>query len=373
MKIVHMADTHLGFTAYHRMSENGFNQREEDISLAFVQAIDKIITLKPDLVLHSGDLFDAVRPSNRILHFAIRQILRLAEARIPIIIISGNHDTPKHRFVGSVFSIFELLSSDFIKVIYQNKYEAVKFNNTTIHAVPQCTYPEILKAELEKIKLDSSTKNILMLHVGVTGIREFMHGDFNEQLVDTSFFEKKSFDYVALGHYHAYTPVIGNAYYSGSTERQSFNEVGQPKGFLEVDLDSKKSPIFHELSIRPMIEPSPIDATGKDSEALMAEIEEKIKKLDPKGKIMRLKVLKIPSHIYQSLDFRKINELAEGAAHFEPAFEKLDEKGEVEILKTSIGRLNEEFIAYIESLSEQKDKEGLKTLGLEYLEKVVKE
>ena len=73
--------------------------------------MDQIIDLKPDFVLHCGDLFHTVRPTNRIINFAIRQILRVVGAQIPMVIISGNHDTPKQRTVGSVFSFFEVLSS----------------------------------------------------------------------------------------------------------------------------------------------------------------------------------------------------------------------------------------------------------------------
>ena len=31
---------------------------------------------KPDLIIHAGDLFDSVRPNNRAITFAIKQIIK---------------------------------------------------------------------------------------------------------------------------------------------------------------------------------------------------------------------------------------------------------------------------------------------------------
>ncbi|MCX5727070.1 MAG: metallophosphoesterase, partial [Candidatus Saganbacteria bacterium] len=170
MKMIHIADTHLGCAAYRRISEAGYNQREEDICNAFKSAIDEIIELNPDLVLHAGDLFDSVRPTNRILHFAIEQILRLTQNKITTIIISGNHDTPKQRYIGSVFKIFEVLTTEgYLKVIFNNDYTRIKVKDTLVHAIPQCTSDEIFKAEMAKVTLEEGSKNVLMLHAGVTG------------------------------------------------------------------------------------------------------------------------------------------------------------------------------------------------------------
>ncbi|MGB2988415.1 MAG: metallophosphoesterase [Candidatus Zixiibacteriota bacterium] len=78
MRFVHISDSHLGASGYsRRLSASGYNQREEDVCNSFQAAVDQIIELKPDFVLHSGDLFHTVRPTNRLINFAIRQILRV--------------------------------------------------------------------------------------------------------------------------------------------------------------------------------------------------------------------------------------------------------------------------------------------------------
>ena len=79
MKILHVSDTHLGYSAYSKITERGINQREMDTYDAFKQFVDYSFKSKPDLIIHSGDLFDSVRPNNRAITFAIKQILKLSK------------------------------------------------------------------------------------------------------------------------------------------------------------------------------------------------------------------------------------------------------------------------------------------------------
>jgi len=75
MKIVHFSDTHLGYSDYGRFdSESGINKRENDVYDVFKEIVDYIIKTKPDLVIHAGDLFDSIRPSNRAISVALEQI-----------------------------------------------------------------------------------------------------------------------------------------------------------------------------------------------------------------------------------------------------------------------------------------------------------
>ena len=125
MKILHMADTHLGYSAYRKLTKDGMNQREIDIYNSFKQCIDYAVKSKPDLILHAGDLFDSVRPTNRAITVALEQIIRLSKGKIPFVVISGNHETPKLKETGNIFKIFEHLYH--IYPIYNNKYETIPF------------------------------------------------------------------------------------------------------------------------------------------------------------------------------------------------------------------------------------------------------
>ena len=64
MKLVHIADTHLGLAAFSRLDpESGMNLREKQIYDNFFAAIDVIIREKPDVLVHAGDL--SIRSSPR--------------------------------------------------------------------------------------------------------------------------------------------------------------------------------------------------------------------------------------------------------------------------------------------------------------------
>jgi exonuclease SbcD len=366
MKIIHISDTHLGASGFgHKVSPSGLNQREEDICNSFSFAIDKILEINPDVVLHCGDLFHSVRPSNRILNFAIREILRLTDKNIPVVLISGNHDTPKLKTLGSVFSLFEFFPN--IYPVYKSQYEKIKIKDATIHALPHCLDTQTLKEELAKIKINAASKfNVLMLHGVVAGIKEFSMGEIAEQEIPSQYFEM-GFDYVALGHYHAFTQVKKMVYYSGSTERLSFNEKEQEKGLAEIDLKKKKVK-FHFLSTRAMTELPSIDATSLTQEKLLEKIENQISKADIKDKIVRIKILNIPSFLYNNISFKRINELKASAFYFEIRWERLDEKKVLEAAETAIGKLEQEFSDYLKQMNtENLSREKLLNLGLKYL------
>ncbi|NMC10552.1 MAG: exonuclease SbcCD subunit D, partial [Methanothrix sp.] len=90
MRIVHLADSHLEFSSYSRLDQHGQNRIEEMIYSGFDLAIEKIMQLRPDAVVHAGDVFHHVRPKIKPLVIFQRGLLRLEEMGIPVIIISGN-------------------------------------------------------------------------------------------------------------------------------------------------------------------------------------------------------------------------------------------------------------------------------------------
>ena len=108
MKIAHLADLHLGYRAYHRVNARGGNMREADVADAFRQAVNRIMELRPDLVLVAGDVFHTVRPSNTAIADAFRQFSLLADRLpdVPIVMIAGNHDSPRSADTGNILNLF---------------------------------------------------------------------------------------------------------------------------------------------------------------------------------------------------------------------------------------------------------------------------
>jgi exonuclease SbcD len=372
MKILHVSDTHLGYSAYRKVTEDGVNQRELDTYDAFKQFVDYAIKLKPDLIIHAGDLFDSVRPNNRAITFAIEQIIRLSKKDIPFVVIAGNHEHPKLKETGHIFSVFDHLDNVF--PIYNARYEtlplSVNKEKITIHAIPQCELKKQFDEELKKIKVDSkSDYNLFLSHGAVTGIKEFSMNEFNELVIPTKIIEK-DFDYVALGHYHRYTKLSDNAFYSGSTERFTFTDAEDKKGFIELELKDKKlKHTFVELKNRPMIDQKPIKCSDLRLEEVMKKIKQTIKETEPSGKTFRITLEDIPVSIYRGLDFNEIRKLSSGAVHCEikANVSKEDELRQSETSK--IDALANEFKQFL-GKQDLEEKETLLELGIGYIEKI---
>jgi len=371
MKILHLADTHLGFSAYRKLTNEGMNQREIDVYNSFIQCIDYAVKSKPDIVLHAGDLFDSVRPNNRAITVAIQQVLRLSKKKIPFIVISGNHETPRLKGTGNIFSIFEHL--EYVYPIYEDGYKTIEFKKknkkTTVHAIPQCQTKEDFNNNLKKLEIDSNSDyNILMAHGSVSGIKEFKMNEFNELIIPSNIFVK-GFDYIALGHYHKFTKIKENVFYSGSTENLSFSDLGGSKGLIEIDLDKKINYSFIEINNRSMIDSPPIDCLDLTVEEVFQKIKQNIDKIQPEGKIFRIRLFNIPSHVYRALDFNQIRKITKGSVHFEIKSDVLRE-GELHISEDyKIESIASEFEKF---LNKQKitEKEELLKLGIEYIHRV---
>ncbi len=372
MRIVHIADSHAGYRAYNALDQDlGINQREEDTYQAFKQSADKIIELQPDVLIHAGDLFDTPRPSNRAISFIFEQLTRLTNHGIPVVIIAGNHSTPRMRDTGSIFQLLRFIPK--LYPVFQGALEKIRLTDKSgkellIHALPHCPKNEDFYSQLDMIKPDEhSDYNILLVHAAVSGIKEFSMGEFNEQDVPTGYLSP-SFNYIALGHYHKFTQITENSFYSGSTERFSFNELDQDKGFIEFDLATAKME-FHQLDIRPMQDLGIIDASQLDANDLMRQLEEDVSRSQISGSIARLTVRDVPLPTYNALDFSAIKKLTAPALHFDLRFAKKEQVSEVQWSARSINTLANEFRSYIAQIvMDDFDKEQVLQTGLDYLE-----
>lgn len=370
MKIVHVSDTHLGYSAYSKVDEGtGLNQREMDFYNAFERFVDRVLEVRPDAVLHSGDLFDTVRPTNRAISFALEQLIRITEKGIPVVVIAGNHSTPKLRETGSVFKILDHL--DNLYPVFKEQYERIEVGDLVVHAVPHCDQEKMVH-ELTRMEPVRGRLNVGMLHAGVSSLQVFRMGEFNESIVSSSLL-RPEFDYIALGHYHNFCQVTDNAYYSGSIERLSFSEAAERKGFVIVDLERRRRE-FRELEARRMIDLPAIDARHLDAGALKRELTASLEGETLEGAIVRLVVKDVPYPLYRDVDFHWLRSLASEAMHFEPKFEVLQENHAVQSGGGAIGSLEKEWVSYLEAYALSRgDKDRIKDRGLEYIAKGVGE
>ncbi len=254
MRILHFSDTHLGFQAFDRVTDAGVNAREQDVYDAFERVVDRILVLKPDLVVHSGDLFHRPSPSNRALTFALEQLRRIARANIPIVIIAGNHETPKTVYNSPILRA--LRSIDGVYPLFGETWEMMEFGQVVVHGVPHINDNRFLLQELERLAPIADKFNLLMLHTSLG--RRYLMEEYGEQVFPAEFEAKlNGFQYIALGHWHDYQSVNvhPNAWYAGSTERFSDTEIGAEKGFVLLDIqpDNTCSVTFEAIPTRPWL------------------------------------------------------------------------------------------------------------------------
>ena len=176
---------------------------------------------------------------------------------------------------------------------------------------------------------------------------------------------RPDFDYCALGHYHKYLHIAKNAYYCGSTECLSFDDAGQEKGFLDVDLDSHKVR-FVPLKVRPMIDFPPLDCAKLTAPDIVGHIGS-LATSSIQDALCRLTLRNLPRHVYPALDFERIREATKDAVRFEFRYEWAEGTGPG-VAGGSIGSLADEFEAYLR----KRDLPGatrkrIYSLGLNYL------
>ena len=370
MKILHVSDTHLGYSTYRKATEDGINQREMDIYDAFEQFVEYAIKTKPDIIIHAGDLFDSVRPNNRAITFAIKQFVKLSEKKIPVVVIAGNHEHPKLRETGHIFQIFDHIKN--VYPIYDAKYDKVEFKKEKIliHAIPQCNSKKEFDEELKKLKPNKDFDyNIFVTHGAITGIREFSMNEFNELIISKNAL-KKDFDYIALGHYHKHTKIADNVFYSGSIESLSFSDADEKKGFIELELSKGKvKQNFIEIATRPMIDTKPIKCSNLKLDEIMKKIKQTINEVNPEEKTFRITLDDIPSAVYRGLDFNEIKKLGGNAVHYEIKANVATEDAVKTTTSSKINALVNEFKVFLEN-SDIKEKDTIAELGIGYIEKI---
>lgn len=382
MEVVHFSDTHLGYREFHRSDpETGINQREQDVYDAFTGLVDRILTIDPDLVLHAGDLFDNVRPTNRAVNVAIEQFARLSEARIPTVIIAGNHDTPKISTTGTITRALGRLSN--IEAVTSDPddegtgYRKIPAGPILIHAVSDAPTEGELSERIKIVEPEESyTWNVLLLHAGVRTLEgRVFSGEFNEHHVDKDLLEKSNFDYIALGHYHKRMEVELSsktmAVYSGAPERYSFNESDYEPGFLRVNFSDAGVSYEEELiETRDFIRLNPIDGEGRSARDIKKDIESLLPgDSEIANSLLSLKIKGIDSSTYSLLQEKCLDDLR--AKAFETNFQIIEpDELEAEGSSLTFSDLRKEFSDFMRDraeVSDELDSDKLIETGQKYL------
>jgi len=270
IKILHLSDIHMGSSFSHgRLNpETGLNTRLEDFVKTLSRCIDRALEEPVDLVLFGGDAFPDATPPPYIQEKFASQFRRLVDARVPTVLLVGNHDQHSQGQGGASLCIYRTLGVPGFMVGDRLTTHHIQTNNGAVQVITLpwltrstlLTRPETeglsladvnqllidrLRAALEGEirRLDPEIPTVLLGHLMIDnasyGAERFLAVG-KGFTIPLSLLARPDFDYVALGHVHRHQnlnpsnepPII----YPGSIERVDFSEEKEDKGYVMVEL-----------------------------------------------------------------------------------------------------------------------------------------
>ena len=270
MKFLHVSDLHIGKVV------NDFSMLEEQ-RFILDQISGMAVANKVEAVVIAGDIYDRAIPPGEAVTLFDAFLTGLVRAKIQVVMISGNHDSPERiSFGGRLFDAQgvhiagvaeEALTrvkiegeesiTEFVLLPFIKSAKAGAANSAEAVEKLLDRYWEEEKAA--RVEAGGYKNRVLVTHYFVTDAgREPELSDSETTIhvggldnVDASLFT--GFDYVALGHIHK-PQQIGDhpVWYAGSLLKYSFGEVTQSKCALLVTMGERGLAKVRKLPLHPL-------------------------------------------------------------------------------------------------------------------------
>ena len=348
IKLLHFADAHIDMANYGRHDpESGLPMRVMDFLKSLDEIVQTAIDEQVDLVIFAGDAYKDRSPTPTFQREWDQRIIRLSQAGIPTILLTGNHDISPSTGRAHAIHEFETLGVPHVKVVskptlllpkdldglpvqvlcipWLSHVDFYDFDDST-HNAPAAInelIQSILSQKIDNINavIDPELPLLLAAHASVEGVEygyERLANISKDFVLDRKFVTNKIFDYAALGHIHKpqdlneghHPPVI----YPGSIERVDFGEEKEKKFFIVAEIEKGHTEVhWRELShVRPILT---LRVELEDSEDVSAQI----KSVFPNPEKLRDAIVRIIIQYPEAFE-PLINE-SEIRALGEPAFE----------------------------------------------------
>ena len=358
----------MGYTRYAKLhQETSRNQREVDVQEAYGRAVDAILERDVDLVVHSGDVFDSVRPATHVIIGFLKQTFRITREDIPYLVAAGNHETPRLRSTTAALEYANLVNAISAHG-FEIDYEPVEADGVTM-GVTLVPHGAVFGTGAVTPSRDADV-NILVTHGMVPGLeaRQYEMGEANLQ----PGMLEGGFDYIALGHYHEFHKHKPNAFYAGATERFGFGEVESKPGFAIVEFDGGglKSVEHVKITARPMLDLEKISARDMDAAGLTEAVHERTSGVDLDGSIARLRAYDVRRGVASGVDRELLRDLQRRCLNFSLEIHAEERPEDLERNGSStavFGPLGEEFAAFVAERKESGELEA--GFAEEFLEK----
>lgn len=340
IKFVHTADIHFGVENYGKLDpKTGIHSRLLDFVNALNFCIDHAIKEKVDFFLFSGDAYKTPHPTQTQQKLLLECFLRLYKAKIPAIIVVGNHDHPLSFGKVNALDLFGQLPLDGFYVVDEPRHIALETAHGPVNiiGIPWPTRNTVSISEKHAHK--SAIEITQYISRGVSHIIENFAKQLDPEIpavlaghltVSNGIFsgsEKRAiygtdpvllpsqlaitpFDYVALGHLHRYQNLNPNGYppvvYAGSIERIDFGERKEDKGFCVVTLENKgnTSIEFIKTPQRAFIQIE-LDLNANSNETQTEQLINEIKKHSIEDAVLKI-LYHLPAGTKDEVDLRAI-------------------------------------------------------------------
>ena len=270
MKLLHFADAHIDMANYGRHDPvTGLPLRVLDFLKSLDTIVDAAISEKVDMVIFAGDAYKDRSPAPTFQREWGKRIIRLSQAKIPTLLLVGNHDLSPAAGRAHAIQEFDTLQVPYIKVLQKPEFLTPQdLWNVPVQviAMPWVTRSglmanlEMSGTETSEIfsniearisglvenwieEADKDLPLILTAHASVEGAmfgaeRMVMLG--SDLVLPTGLVKDVRLDYVAMGHIHKpqdvnegnHPPVI----YPGSIERVDFGEARDDKFYILAEV-----------------------------------------------------------------------------------------------------------------------------------------
>ncbi|KQX57425.1 MULTISPECIES: exonuclease SbcCD subunit D [unclassified Streptomyces] len=257
MRLLHTSDWHLG-RSFHRVGLLDAQAAFLDHLVATVHAHEV------DAVLVAGDVYDRAVPPLTAVELFDTALHRLAEAGVPTVMISGNHDSARRLGVGAgligragihlrtdpagIGTPVVLTDAHGDVAVYGLPYLEPALVREQLGA-PKAGHEAVLAAAMDRVRADLAarppgTRSVVLAHAFVAGgapsdsERDITVGGV--AAVPTGVFD--GVDYVALGHLHGSQTLTPRVRYSGSPLAYSFSETDHRKTMWLIDLGPADGP-----------------------------------------------------------------------------------------------------------------------------------
>ena len=348
IKVLHFADAHIDIiTGGKRDPKSGFSYRTLDFLKALDRIVDSAIDEKVDLVLFAGDAYRDAVPVPTFQREWGKRMMRLSEAKIPVLLIAGNHDSSTASGRASALQEYDTLSVPYLhlaKTISLWTPEMLDGVPVQVIAVPWIPRSRLVAAtqsigketestgqdlayqistEINRIldETDPSLPIILMAHYSITGalFSEFQMAALGQEvLLPEGVMKDRRISYTALGHIDKFQDLnAGNqppVVYPGSIERVNFGECNDKKGFVIAQIDNRHSSYtFRELEGRNFFSN---EITIQNAETFQQEALAALPEADQIPDAMIRLIIHYPREWENFLDERELRKAAESALAF---------------------------------------------------------